>query len=434
MSNLTSVVMQIITPDNQAMANVIKSPQTPSFDISTCSGELGFASLKAGDYIFEVFAADASGEVRLVSQTFTVTDGDDMIFVNGNIIGESLVPGQDFSVNGETIAINPITSVTAAILSSEGRAVYSRTMSPNANRFDLSALDSALKFAELPDGVYTYRISAIDAAGKAKVFVDRQFYVSNKTLITGSVTVSGLGWAGLASSNLASPYAYATLTADVQISPENAVTRCQWYADGVAIPGATEKTYTVSSDKIGKKLSVSVTGVGNYFGTVASEPTNAVLDKDAVITDVVEKITGKPATYTVDLRNLTVSPALAGTSCGEMLEKIVFSTDLGAVYDKNDAVKLGTDDLCTGDSVKTLIFGQITLARYYVVVMGDVNGDGKVTSADARIALRYAAKLEKPAGVWFENAADADHMNGVTSADARRILRAAAKLEPMTVR
>lgn len=433
-SNITSVVLQIITPDNKAVANAVRSPMAPVFDISTLSGELGFSSLKAGDYIFEVFASDAYGEVRLVSQSFTVTAGDDMIFVNGNIIGDSLQPGQDFAVRGELIGINPIVSVTAAILSEEGRAVYSRTASPNTNRYDVTALDSALKFSELRDGIYTYKVSAVDSEGNAKVFINKRFYVSNKTMITGTVSISGLGWAGLASSNLASPYAYATLRADAQISPEGAPIRYQWYADGTAIPGATGENYTVTSDKIGKKLSVSVTGYGNYFGTVAAGQTNAVLDKDDVISDVVERITGKPATYTVDLMDLTVSPALAGTSCGELLEKIVFSTELGAVYDKDDKIKKGTDDLCTGDSVKTVILSQITLARYYVVVMGDVNGDGKVTSADARAALRFAAKLQSPKGAWYEKAADADHVGGVTSADARRILRAAAKLEPLGVK
>ncbi|MBQ6165544.1 MAG: peptidoglycan DD-metalloendopeptidase family protein [Clostridia bacterium] len=433
-SNLTSVVLQIITPDNQAMASVVRSPQAPYFDISTVSSELKFPSLRAGDYIFEVFAADVSGEVRLVSQSFKVTDGDDMILVNENVIGDALRPGDDFPVRGEVIGINPVSSVTAAILSEDGKAVYSRTASPDSNRYDISGLDSALKFSELSDGIYTYKVSAIDSAGKTKVFINKRFYVSKKTLITGSVSISGLGWAGRASSNLASPYAYATLTAEPQISPENALIRYQWYADGTAISGATGQEYTVTSDKIGKKLSVSVTGYGDYFGALTSEQTNAVLDKDAVITDVVEKITGKPATYTVDLKELTISPALAGTSCGELLEKIVFSTELGAVYDKDDAVKKATDDLCTGDSVKTLLFGQITLARYYVVVMGDVNGDGKVTSADARAALQFAAKVETPAGLWYKKAADANHTGGITSADARRILRAAAKLETLDVK
>lgn len=60
-----------------------------------------------------------------------------------------------------------------------------------------------------------------------------------------------------------------------------------------------------------------------------------------------------------------------------------------------------------------------------LIIMGDLNGDGKVTAADARIALRIAAKLQKPTAVQLK----AGDMNGdgkITAADARKILEMAA--------
>ena len=59
---------------------------------------------------------------------------------------------------------------------------------------------------------------------------------------------------------------------------------------------------------------------------------------------------------------------------------------------------------------------------------GDVNGDGKVTSADARLALRAAAKLEE-LDETQKQAADVNGDGRIASADARTILRVAAKLE-----
>lgn len=59
---------------------------------------------------------------------------------------------------------------------------------------------------------------------------------------------------------------------------------------------------------------------------------------------------------------------------------------------------------------------------------GDVNGDGEVSAADARLCLRAAAQLE----ALIENqsnAADIDNKSGITSADARQILRIAANLD-----
>lgn len=51
----------------------------------------------------------------------------------------------------------------------------------------------------------------------------------------------------------------------------------QWYADGVAIDGATANTYTVEKAYIGKKLTVKATGLGKYTGTVTSAETEAVV-------------------------------------------------------------------------------------------------------------------------------------------------------------
>ena len=61
---------------------------------------------------------------------------------------------------------------------------------------------------------------------------------------------------------------------------------------------------------------------------------------------------------------------------------------------------------------------------------GDVDMDGKVTPADARIALRVSVKLDTISDdAYF--LADVDGSGKVTSADARMILRAAVGLEKL---
>lgn len=62
-------------------------------------------------------------------------------------------------------------------------------------------------------------------------------------------------------------------------------------------------------------------------------------------------------------------------------------------------------------------------------VYGDVDGDGLITAADARIVLRVSANLIcQPEGDAFI-AADVDFNGKITSVDARLILRIAAKLD-----
>ena len=64
----------------------------------------------------------------------------------------------------------------------------------------------------------------------------------------------------------------------------------------------------------------------------------------------------------------------------------------------------------------------------YAASMGDVDGDGEVTSQDARLALRYAIGLE---GLTSSQKAlaDMDKDGDITAADARSVLRKAIGLE-----
>lgn len=74
----------------------------------------------------------------------------------------------------------------------------------------------------------------------------------------------------------------------------------------------------------------------------------------------------------------------------------------------------------------------------YLHLAGDVNLDGIVTPADARLALRHSAGLLTLTRVRRDNAdvngKAKDGINGVSAADARLILRYAAKLEKELVR
>ncbi len=63
-----------------------------------------------------------------------------------------------------------------------------------------------------------------------------------------------------------------------------------------------------------------------------------------------------------------------------------------------------------------------------LIIKGDVSGDGKLTAADARLALQSAAKtveLQPP----YLMAADIDGDGNVTAAEARKILRVSSKID-----
>lgn len=62
------------------------------------------------------------------------------------------------------------------------------------------------------------------------------------------------------------------------------------------------------------------------------------------------------------------------------------------------------------------------------VIYGDVDGDKKVTAADARIVLRFSVKLEELTARQ-QLAADVDKDNHINASDARTILRGAVNLD-----
>ena len=71
---------------------------------------------------------------------------------------------------------------------------------------------------------------------------------------------------------------------------------------------------------------------------------------------------------------------------------------------------------------------ETTTVQQEKIITGDANDDEKVNASDARLALRFAAKLESPTKKQAL-AADVIKDGKLTASDARKILRVSAKLE-----
>ena len=80
--------------------------------------------------------------------------------------------------------------------------------------------------------------------------------------------------------------------------------------------------------------------------------------------------------------------------------------------------------------ILALVLTNLAVPSFAKRKLGDVDGDGYITSADARLALRASVKLETLSDEQ-KAAADVDQDTYVTSADARLILRASVKLEAL---
>ena len=171
---------------------------------------------------------------------------------------------------------------------------------------------------------------------------------------------------------------------------------------------AVPATYTETGLTEGKKCSVC----------------NEILVAQEVI-PILELPTLKPGTD-----NITVTDTVV-----KLTPKMKASAFKSGVENENIAIlsadgKALADNALVGTGAKVQIKdkdGKV-LSEYEVLVKCDVNGDGQITPADARLALRCAAKLEKLSGL-YETAANYDDKGIITPSDARMILRKAAGLE-----
>lgn len=69
----------------------------------------------------------------------------------------------------------------------------------------------------------------------------------------------------------------------------------------------------------------------------------------------------------------------------------------------------------------------VAICAYAATLKGDANGDGKITSIDARVALQVGAGL-KTCTAAEKKVLDMDNNGKITSLDARKILQTAAGL------
>lgn len=75
-----------------------------------------------------------------------------------------------------------------------------------------------------------------------------------------------------------------------------------------------------------------------------------------------------------------------------------------------------------------LIKAETADVTYTVVILGDVNNDGRITAADARLILRVASRLDTPDEI-FSLAAECDGKTKISASDARLALRVASRLQ-----
>ena len=111
-----------------------------------------------------------------------------------------------------------------------------------------------------------------------------------------------------------------------------------------------------------------------------------------------------------------------GSSASSVLGAITFTGGAyGRIYSSDGTQNTGT--VATGDELVIYNPDGSTLASYDIVIYGDVNGDGAVTSLDMVYVKRHVLDVRGLSGAYKE-AANANRANdGITSLDMVYIKR-----------
>ncbi len=166
-------------------------PNTKTYDLNELDDYILFGELEPGTYYYKVYASNASTSgTPLVEQKFTValTSNDDTIYnpepavlKNGTAVPESIKEGQGVIIKGTVESDFRIAALTVGIFDKNDTAVYGKRVYPGTKSYDVSQLDSYIKFSRLDKGEYYYMVLAADEKGNEYVLTDQEFTVKANT-------------------------------------------------------------------------------------------------------------------------------------------------------------------------------------------------------------------------------------------------------------
>ncbi|MCH5199019.1 MAG: phosphodiester glycosidase family protein [Oscillospiraceae bacterium] len=194
--------------------------------------------------------------------------------------------------------------------------------------------------------------------------------------------------------------------------------------EGYELVKDTDYTVTYANNVNAGTANVTVTGIGNYEGTleftfeIAPQSLSGATAK--ANGDAAYDPNGAKVGFTVTDQNGLV---------------LTEGKDYTVSYKNNTSAGKGTATITGIGNYEGVLTASFTILPEEVkeednLMLGDMDLDKKITAADARLALRQAVNLEKysPDSQNFRNG-DVNFSGTITAEDARLILRAAVNLE-----
>lgn len=398
--------------------------------VATVTGEpfnftVDTAKYADGRHSFEVTVYDKAGNSSKRSVSVVVDNTPPAVLIEGVSEGQLLRGVVPVSVKAEDTGGIASVDVTA-----DGAVTLGRFTNPP---FNLN-----LDTTRLADGVHTLDVLAVDSVGNTgmtsvSISVDNTAPsvklkgLENGQYIRGSVPVSV---------DASDASGVSSVQVTVSGSPVGAPITKPPFNFTVNTVGLSDGGYTVeasAADNAGNVGRTSVVvNVDNTAPTASITFPTPLQEVSGSLTVKGTAADASPQSFGSYLLEYGVGDNPSSfTPVGDAKTTPVTSGDLGTLDLKPLAPGVYTLRLTVNDKAGNTAVALVAfkVAAAPQVLPGDVNGDGKVSVADATVALRIAVGMEKPTPAQLE-AGDLDKNGKIEVREVTRILRYAVKLSP----
>lgn len=155
-------------------------PQQTTYNLANADPYMLFDRLKIGTYYLKIRCFCDDGEKNVVNKKFHIVGAGKIRIVNPKPSSNvSIAKGSSLNIGGTITSTYKLTSVTAAILNSNKKVVYKKSVNPKATSYTVgSVMDNAMLFDKLAAGKYIYRLQATDSQGQTAILINRTITVT----------------------------------------------------------------------------------------------------------------------------------------------------------------------------------------------------------------------------------------------------------------
>ena len=199
---------------------------------------------------------------------------------------------------------------------------------------------------------------------------------------------------------------FSLYTTEYDLIVENNVSKVTVKADALAdnasVSGTGEHNLSVGNNKIVISVTAENGDVEEYTINIVRKATDSEPDNNPV------EENGFTCTYDIDENNSIISGISVGSTASDVISNITFKNGCYGKISGADGKEKTSQKISTGDTFIVYTKDGREYKRYAVVIYGDINGDGEISSLDMLYIKRDVLEIKSLTGAYIK-AADVNH-------------------------